>query len=137
MSASAITPYPVPCAQQCRHTVGHPATSMHRYSSAVAPGSPGPVTAEPSLTGQSSHDQPQTRTYFPDRERVERLMLAGARHRRKEEGDGRGSGLSSQRDPGERLGGAGRGDVLFPVLADHEPPGAELAGELGRAVAGY
>jgi len=27
--------------------------------------------------------------------------------------------------------------VLFPVLADHEPPGAELAGELGRAVAGY
>ena len=28
------------------------------------------------------------------------------------------SGLSSQRDPGERLDGASRGDVLFPVLAD-------------------
>src|SRR5689334_23616435 len=83
MSDSGITPYPVPCAQQCRHTVGQPATSMHRYSSAVAPGSPGPVTAEPSLTGQSSHDQAQTRTYFRVGKRVERLMLAVARHRRK------------------------------------------------------
>jgi hypothetical protein len=36
--------------------------------------------------------------------------------------EGRGadqdSGLSSQCDPGERLDGACRGDVLFPVLAD-------------------
>lgn len=56
---------------------------MHRYSSAVAPGSPGPVAAEPSLTGQSSHDQSQTRTYFRVGKRVERLMLAAARHRRK------------------------------------------------------
>jgi hypothetical protein len=29
-----------------------------------------------------------------------------------------GSGFSSQRDPGEWLDGACRGDVLFPVLAD-------------------
>jgi hypothetical protein len=39
MSASGIIPYPVPWAQQCRHTVGQPATSMHRYSSVTGPGS--------------------------------------------------------------------------------------------------
>src|SRR5271166_4322383 len=47
------------------------------------------------------------------------------------------SGLSSQRDPGERLDGACRGDVLFPVLADQSPLGADLAGQLCRAVAGH
>jgi hypothetical protein len=46
----------------------------------------------------------------------------GRAHRREsareEDGADRVSGLSSQRDPGERLDGACRGDVLFPVLAD-------------------
>jgi hypothetical protein len=66
MSASGITPYPVPCAQQCRHTVGQPATSMHRYSIAVAPGSPGPVTVEPSRTASSSRDRPRAPNLFFD-----------------------------------------------------------------------
>ena len=47
------------------------------------------------------------------------------------------SELSSQRNPGERLDGACRGDVLFPVLAYQYPSGADLAGQLRRAVAGH
>jgi hypothetical protein len=46
-------------------------------------------------------------------------------------------GLSSQRDPGERLEGACGRDVLFPVLTGHEPVGADLASQLGGAVAGH
>jgi hypothetical protein len=64
MSRSGIIPYPVPCAQQRRHAVGQPATSMHSYSIAVVPRSPGPVAAKPSPTGQSSHDRPQAPNPF-------------------------------------------------------------------------
>ena len=53
------------------------------------------------------------------------------------EGARQESGLSSQRDPGERLDGACRGDVFLPVLADQEPLNAELAGQLCRAVASH
>ncbi len=46
------------------------------------------------------------------------------------------SGLPPECRPGEGLGRARRGDVLFAVLGDQRPVAAQLPGELARAVAG-
>jgi hypothetical protein len=45
------------------------------------------------------------------------------------------AGLPPECRPGERLGGACRGDVLFAVLGDQRPFTPQLTGKFARAVA--